>query len=973
MDYRVRAGASSQVFDYSIPYSGRFNNDDSAYMSRTPTAGNQKTWTWSGWIKRGNIASNMTFFSSDDGSSSNRTAIGWSGSEQWEVAMISSSQTNAVWATSEVARDVSAWYHFVCALDTTDSTAADRLKFYINGVRITDFALNPAIDLDGDYDMNSAGGVMVVGRRDYNTDRYFDGYLAEVNFIDGQQLTPASFGELDSNSNQWRAKSFSGTYGTNGFYLKFQDGGMITYDRTSEITVTSSFVWVYSSSGNTDGEDLVNGILSNDDDGGGWMPVSGSSVVDRWIKFDFGTGKVNKACQWISINSTGGEGTWKWQGSNDDAAWTDIGGTFTLGGSDGGSNVTYTLGDTLSANTTSYRYYRILGISGTSNTSGRRLAMYFSDSIPGLGNDSSGNGNNYTPTNLTAADQMIDGPKAVNGTGVDGAGGNFCTLNPLDKWGTLTVSEGNLKGVTNANDPRIRATIAIPQTGKWYWEFLAQYSTSIMLGVDDQANADESSWYTNNVTVLYNSGNGYKYNFSTTPFPGGAYGATWTTGDIIGVAFNRDDNEITFYKNNSAQPTLTIGGTVEQRARLIPFLGTGTGGADGGGTFNFGQDSSFAGAKGAQGNMDDNNKGDFYYAPPTGFLTLCTSNLDDPSIALPGKNFNTILFADGAGAKTGVGFQPDLVWLKARSVGGVGDRYKLTDNVRGVTKGISSNSVTSSPWATVAETTDSTGLTAFGADGFTVGADAYYSSTTGTGMVAWNWLGANTTVSNTSGTITSTVSANTAAGFSICGYTGTGSNATFGHGLSVAPEYVMVKNRATTDDWAVYNTGLTSATYWLEMNDEVAEASGSTIWNSTAPTATLVNIGSSNNTNKSGDDHIAYCFHSVEGYSKIATFIGNGDADGPFIYCGFRPAWVLVKEVNGSGDWLVNDSARDGYNGANRDLGIWRYDPSSSGNQFDQLSNGLKVRTTAGNTNADGQRMVVLVFAEYPFKFSNAR
>ena len=196
---------------------------------------------------------------------------------------------------------------------------------------------------------------------------------------------------------------------------------------------------------------------------------------------------------------------------------------------------------------------------------------------------------------------------------------------------------------------------------------------------------------------------------------------------------------------------------------------------------------------------------------------------------------------------------------------------------------------------------------------------------------------------------------------------------TFGHGLSVAPEYVMVKNRATTDDWAVYNTGLTSATYWLEMNDEVAEASGSTRWNSTAPTATLVNIGSSNNTNKSGDDHIAYCFHSVEGYSKITTYIGTGNVDGPFIYCGFRPAWVLVKEVNGSGDWLVNDSARDGYNNNNRDLGIWRYDPSSSGGQYDIVSNGLKVRKDAGNMNADGQRMVVLIFAEYPFKFSNAR
>ena len=588
-----------------------------------------------------------------------------------------------------------------------------------------------------------------------------------------------------------------------------------------------------------------------------------------------------------------------------------------------------------------------------------------------LGTDTSGNGNNFTVVNLAATDQMIDSPQ-------NSTGGNFCTFNPLNgKSGLVAVlAEGNLRLGSGSSESgyNLFSTFAV-SSGKWYYEYRdtspvtrnsgvgwCDVNMDIAGGGSGQLDVVGAVWYNN---IMYQLGSS------------AAIGATLDVNVIAGVAIDIDAGKVWFSHNGTwwdsqdpaagSNPKFTAG---TNPTTWMPILHNGN---EGEGTVNYGQDSSFAGAVTAQGNTDGNNNGDFYYAPPTGFLALCTDNLSAPGIALPTDYFNTVLYTDGAGAKTGVGFQPDLVWLKARSVGGVGDRYKLTDNVRGVTKGISSNSVTSSPWATVAETTDSTGLTAFGADGFTVGADAYYSSTTGTGMVAWNWLGANTTVSNTSGTITSTVSANTAAGFSICGYTGTGSNATFGHGLSVAPEYVMVKNRATTDDWAVYNTGLTSATYWLEMNDEVAEASGSTIWNSTAPTATLVNIGSSNNTNKSGDDHIAYCFHSVEGYSKITTYIGNGNADGPFIYCGFRPAWVLVKEVNGSGDWLVNDSARDGFNPNNRDLGIWRYDASGSGGQFDQLSNGLKVRTTAGNTNADGQRMVVLVFAEYPFKFSNAR
>ena len=204
-------------------------------------------------------------------------------------------------------------------------------------------------------------------------------------------------------------------------------------------------------------------------------------------------------------------------------------------------------------------------------------------SVPGLGNDSSGIGNNFTP-NLVATDQMIDTPQ-------NETGGNWCTMNPIDYLGGITLSEGNLKVATASSDPESRATFMLPSTGKWYWEYLNQTATSIMMGVVVQTNV--TSAYGSNRSVLYSSGAGTKYNFSSVA----SYGATWTTGDLMAVAFNRDANEITFYKNNVAQPTLTIGGTADERSRLIPTIMTGTGPGPGGGTVNFGQDSSFAGAK----------------------------------------------------------------------------------------------------------------------------------------------------------------------------------------------------------------------------------------------------------------------------------------------------------------------------------------------------------------------------------------
>ena len=502
------------------------------------------------------------------------------------------------------------------------------------------------------------------------------------------------------------------------------------------------------------------------------------------------------------------------------------------------------------------------------------MLLIHSDFNGGLGADSSGNKNDFSATNLVATDQVLDSPTL-----------NYCTMNPIDSNGSIASSEGNLKVTTTSTDPRMNATFQIPSTGKWYWEFLMQYSTSMMIGVIDQSRSGNA--YEGNQSVLYSSGLGTKYNFSSVA----SYGATWTTGDLMGVAFNRDDNEITFYKNNSAQPTLTIGGTAAQRARLMPMIGTGTDGT-GGGTFNFGQDSSFAGAKTAQGNGDDGE--DFFYTPPTGYKALNTNNLDDPAIADPTKHFETILWTgDGADTKAiaASNFVMDFAWIKNRD--GDPNNHVLYDRVRGTGMRLVSNANNAD-----ADLTSYGNQVEFTAPGINVGStNAGYEeevNKSSVNYVGWNWKAGGTASSNGDGSITSSVSANPTAGFSIVAYTspGTSSDGTVGHGLSQAPELVMVKNRDSAYNWDVWNTALSSG-YDLILNTGAAQTSGR--WSTTIPTASLVSLKDTYEVNGT-DKYIAYCFHSVEGYSKVGSYEGNNNADGTFIYTGFKPPYPSHKQ-----------------------------------------------------------------------------
>ena len=599
----------------------------------------------------------------------------------------------------------------------------------------------------------------------------------------------------------------------------------------------------------------------------------------------------------------------------------------------------------------------------------------------GLGADSSGNYNTFSVTNLVASDKMVDSPT-----------NNFCTLNPLvgevstgPRMSYQTMSEGNLKTICNTTTDSASVSSTFGFTdGKWYYEAFDDSTGSIAqdyphVGIIDVASVGVSprqAGQSNTLGVVYaRDGNKFIAGSET------SYGDSFTTSDVIGMAIDADNGAVYFSKNgvwqNSGDPesgasrtgaayTYT-GGTVELTPAFVVFD------TDMGWVANFGQDSSFAGNVTAQGNQDSNEIGDFYYEPPTDYLALCTSNLDAPSIKKPGENFSTVLWTGDASATrsiTGLGFQADMMWSKNRSGS---HQHNVVDTVRGVDNRLIM------PNSSDAEDTSSVQgyFQSLDSDGWTM---VYGSSTgwnvnkSGYDYVGWAWKGGGSAVTNTDGTnIDSQVSANTTAGFSICTYTGTGTNAdSFGHGLSSAPELVIIKRRESSS-WQVGSTPV-GWTKYLVLDTAAAAATSSVRWNDTAPSASVVTLGTSTTVNASGGTYVAYCFHSVEGYSKCgSSYTGNGNADGTFVYTGgFRPAFIMTKSVDSTSDWQMFDDKRVGYNVDNYELEANDNAVEDTSTDFiDIVSNGFKNRITTDPNVAE--TYIYIAFASYPFKYSPAR
>ena len=336
----------------------------------------------------------------------------------------------------------------------------------------------------------------------------------------------------------------------------------------------------------------------------------------------------------------------------------------------------------------------------------------------------------------------------------------------------------------------------------------------------------------------------------------------------------------------------------------------------------------------------------------------------------PSDYFETKLYT-GTGSElaiTGVGFQPDLIWFKQRSAV---RNHALVDSVRGRSKVVFPD-LTNAEETSAASTND---LVSFDSDGFTVGitnVSGSFNTSSGT-HVAWNWLGGGTASSNTDGSITSSVSANTTAGFSIVSYTGNAtSGATVAHGLGVTPAMMIVKNRSAVEEWGVYHVS-NGNTHVQYLNTTGAKSDDAGFWNDTTPTSSVFTVGNSTRVNQNGSAIIAYCFAEKQGYSKFGSYTGNGNADGTFVYTGFKPAFILVKRSSASGDnWLMFDNKRDTYNVTENffEANSSDAEKTSASQKVDFLSNGFKMRATGAASNGSGSTYIYMSFASEPFTTS---
>ena len=808
---------------YEIDNSCIMDDASSIVLTRTQHASptNEKIWTFSCWIKRGNLslANSGKIFGGYDASSGAQEHFDFSDGASNAADNLNLYAHNAGasgvdnnLSTNAKFRDVAAWYHLVVAKDTTQGTAANRLKLWVNGVAQTFTGTSyPSEDF-------ATGRINLGGKAQYlgswqNTNANYDGYMAEAHFLDGTVKAASDFGEYDSNGTWIPSEYTAGGYGNNGFFLDFADSG-------------------------------------------------------------------------------------------------------------------------------------------------------------DLGDDESGNGNDFAETNLATTDQSKDTPT-----------NNQITFNPLNnqRSGADSVTQGNL--IYNGPGTRTMITLTsnIPPTGKWAVAFSASVvSTNVgwNFGITKSNDADFGDAAGSNEDIGANSGLNMSPSSSNIQINdnGGGGGSIdpnqaittsdefWMAVDMatgkchLGIYDDSADAMVWFAADagldgdpeNGTNPTATI----------AAMIGT--------------TEYAFA-AAGSKGNANITllKSTEIDGTTPTGFTYFeNVSDFPAPALSDPSTNFQTVLYT-GNGTAIGSGgkavtfggnsdMQPDIVWIKNRSQADDGQLY---DAPRGVTKQVE-------PSARTDETTESEGLTTFGSDGFTVGSRNEVNTNT-ENYVAWAWAAGNSGASNTDGTINTTSTfVDTTAGISVSTYTGNGTDgATVGHGLGVTPKTVLIFQRSNNDHHTISNwrDGVTAFTEKMNLDrDDAADSSSTQIKGGSSTTFTL---GSDAGLNGDTRTYVAYCWAEVHGFSRFGTYTGNGDADGPFAWCGFKPAWVMVKPESRSDGWIVWDTQRNTYNLTNLYLqaGSSNQEFTASVRIIDILSNGFKIKNGHNSVNNSGDFYIYMAFADKPF------
>ena len=614
---------------------------------------------------------------------------------------------------------------------------------------------------------------------------------------------------------------------------------------------------------------------------------------------------------------------------------------------------------------------------GSYGTNGFKLT--FSDNsgttATTLGKDSSGNGNNLTPNNFSVAagvgnDSLTDTPT-----------NNFCTFNPLkvNPSAPIVFKEGNLQhnGVSGNNHLRSATTMQVT-SGKWYVEFkfISGYETTngtVGFGICTDAghrdSNNDAAWYenSNNFLALQYRNDGEVVRSEVATSTDELTGlSTFENDDVMGLALDLDNDKFFISKNGTWFSNGT--GTQDPANGTNPLYSGGvlTSRKSDGFYFNI---SGYS----AQVVAADFGQHGYAYTPPAGFKKVCTANLPDPSVKIPDKHFETLLWTGTAAshALTGLNFQPDLFWAKARSQA---YHHTIMDSIRGTNKQIWSN-------RTNDEQTDTSFLTSFNSDGVTLGDNSSGTGATNTNnatdtYVGWFWNAGGSTATNNDGSRTTQVRANTTAGFSIVTSTSGGSSSgtydSFGHGLGVAPDIILFKNRDITDNWSIYNSNFSTAYSKILQFNTIDETTSSNHWGTANPTSTTFSLNQGAVFNGAGQNLVAYCFSEVAGFSKFGTYVGVNNSNGIFVHTGFKPAFVMIKRLEGGYSWYMIDNKRDPINPMHENLyandNIATYDYTVG----DLLSNGFKLRNTGSDTNKVDDH-IYLAFAESPFKYARAR
>ena len=1058
--------------DNLLERSLKFEDGDSPYLLRTPSgAGNKRSFAISMWVKRGNLGSNhilMNVFVT--ASPNNQGVLRFNSSDQLQFTNFSGEYDIV---TNGVFRDTTSWFHIVVRVDTTQSTASERIKLYVNGTLQTSLATSTYPTQNLDLEWNTANKHLIGARTDNSTPtpiQEFDGYLADVKLVDGEALGPESFGR-DVNG-VWLPKDYTGdSCGYNGFELDFAktSTGAEYTPPSSAFTddADQQFKLVEASNGTTSFTDeegasisrVGNTIHSNAaakfgstsvyfDGSGDNLSVGGNGylysslngankTLEAWVyptAYHYGwimSYSTNQHYHGFAMNTNETNAYLAYGGNNGGSVSSQINGgvfpalnqwyhiamqrdastvSFLFNGeligthSSPGNNPTGTRGPLKIG---SQHYY------GGSNRSffqgymdevrisntGSRYSYSYGNS---LGADASGRGNHFAPNGFVSTDVVIDNPDNNFATPI---GAGIAESQDYQSYYQPTSSEGNLKVTGSSSGWSNGSSNFGVASGKWYAECIVNSwvnSQYVRIGLRARPARTYDEYF-----VL---GNG------TGQLDGSARNSrlpSFSTGDVIQFALDLENQAFYLGKNgtwgNSATTAEIEAGTTTNAfasGSEVPindgheyFFYAQPHSTSTSITWNFGQDDTFNGEKTTAGNTDANGQGKFQYEPPSGFLAQCAANLEESLIspnpsasAAPGDFFNTVLYTgnDGTQTITGVGFQPDWVWIKARNQTRF---HNVFDSLRGTGRNIRTNS-------TNAEVNDNDTLTAFTTDGFSLGNDGTGARGTNystDNYVAWCWkAGGAPTATNTGGRnptagsvmidgVASTdplpeadiyptkMSVNTISGFSIVLWTGDGNaSVTIGHGLNETPELIIYKGRDSTYAWPVwYKTFSTTSGFFLNATNSAASHGRV----KSVPTNTVIGNVELNYTNELNKGNIAYCFHSVEGYSKIGSYTGNGNADGVFVYTGFRPAWIMTKKSSGSGNWYINDSARSPLNptssfGANLYADLSN---AESGNGMDMLSNGFKIRNTDSSQNTNGSTYIYMAFAEAESKQANAR